>query len=494
MKKNIIIFIIFLSFGSIRIQAQHRGDNLSMQGIFNPVNTGTRAMAMAGAFTSYSGDVNSLFYNPAGLADIDNLQISISADNYGQNWRENQDYRPNRIYWTMAFYLEGLYVPDPANNGVWDYIFAQDTNYTVREPEIGLEPYSEEAADWKKNFNDFGLSNIAAALPFKLLQNKFVISAAYRKSPIVDFDRNDTYLDPHIGFDEYGVVPRVETDTVTFSWSHFLRERKGDLHLVQGALAMDISPKLKIGFGLSSVTGESDDYQSLNRVGIFDIAKDNRFRFSYDTLNTVVRGSSDYTALYMTIGVLLKLERLSVGINVRAPYTMSRSWKTVTNKLDNTGFNAIDRSGKDKIEIPVSYSFGVNIRPVKTLMIAFDYQFTPYSKTKFNLSWIDDSQREWVDQQILRFGLEYSPYEFLSLLAGYHETPAIFVPDGAAIKDSGPKATGLTAGASLKFQKIGRIHLAYEYRKLKYYDSYYSNTNYVFENLSLFSLGYTFYL
>ena len=76
-------------------------------------------------------------------------------------------------------------------------------------------------------------------------------------------------------------------------------------------------------------------------------------------------------------------------------------------------------------------------------------------------------------------------------MAGYRSIPARFVPDGSAIKESGPAANGYTLGASVFLNRFGRVDIAYEYRRLRYYDSYFSNTNYVTESMNVWSLAYS---
>ena len=147
-KFNIKILISLFAI-PVLVFAQHRGDNLSFQGLPLQSDIAVKSTAMGGAYTSISGDLNSIYYNPAGLADINEFQISVGANSYSKLWRENQAYRPNRMFWTMAFYLDGLYTPDPANNGIWDYELAQDSTYIVNPPQLGKEPFSEEAADWQ---------------------------------------------------------------------------------------------------------------------------------------------------------------------------------------------------------------------------------------------------------------------------------------------------------------------------------------------------------
>jgi hypothetical protein len=173
------IIVLTLVF-NLAVLGQHRGDNLSFQGL-NDVNaTGVRAAAMGGTDVANTGDLSSIFSNPAGLADISSYQISVSANNYEKKWWENQDYRPNRQFTNLSFILDGLYTPNPENNGMWDYdAFFEDSTYIVNDPELGLDPYSEEAALWKNEESDFILNNIALAVPFRVSDIQFVASAAY---------------------------------------------------------------------------------------------------------------------------------------------------------------------------------------------------------------------------------------------------------------------------------------------------------------------------
>lgn len=491
MLKKIALFTFLLSLLPHLTTAQHRGDNLSFQGLPIQTDIGVKSMAMGGAATSIGGDISSLFYNPAGTADITEFQFSIGTSSYSKLWRENQVYRPNRMFWTMAFYLEGLYVPDPANNGVWDYELAKDSAYVVNEPELGLEPYGAEAADWEKKNDGFGLNNAAIAYPFQISGRKMVVSAAYSRNAIIDFDRNDTYLDPHIGYDAYGVMERVVTDTLRFSWSRFKRERSGTVENITAGLAYDLNSKLKLGASFTYTKGRSDDYQSLERVGYFDIAKDNRFRFSYDTLDVYIEGESEFKSMQYNFGAIVKLDRVSLGISVNLPYTMTRDWSYSTVQNDTSGSQSRAMSSEDKFSVPARYAFGASITPVDAFTISFDYQLARYSQAEFTPGVPDSSLRNWVDQDELRAGLEYRPFKFLSLLAGYRYISDIFIPDGAAIKSRGPAATSYTLGASIAMFGVGRLDIAYDMRRLKYYDSYFSNTNYAYESLDNILVGYT---
>ena len=472
--------------------AQHRGDNLAFQGL--PLNQppGVRALALGAAFTAQTGDPGALWCNPAGLAGIERRQLSLAVNHASAGWRENQVYRPNRMFWTLAFYLEGLYTPDPANNGIWDYELAQDSSYRVDEPLLGLEPFSEEAADWQRALNRSALQQISAAWPLRINNQRIVLSAGYARSAIDDFDRNDTWLDPHIGYDEYGTVPRVVNDTVRFSWSRFLRQREGHLHTFTAGLAWAPVARLQLGLSAALLDGQSDDLQYLNRIGWFDIAKDNRFRFAYDTLDAVTSGRSDYAALSLNLGAVFRLERLSLGLQVNMPRTITRKWRATTVTKTAEGPESMATAGSSEFHHPASYAFGAVVHPVDPFRLSLDYQFTPYSTGEIDLHSDDPTNRKLPDQSDLRCGIAWHALPYLELLAGFRQTTALFVPDGAAVKDRGPAADTWSLGAAITLARYGRLELAMASMKMNYYDSYYSNTNYVTETFSNLVAGYTY--
>ena len=76
------------------------------------------------------------------------------------------------------------------------------------------------------------------------------------------------------------------------------------------ALSSQITDYLNLGFGVNILSGESDDFYSLNKIGYFDlIGGANSFQYSYDTLNTSISGTSKYSGMNLSIGAIVKLKR-----------------------------------------------------------------------------------------------------------------------------------------------------------------------------------------
>lgn len=493
LSKSKIIFVLMIL--AIQVNAQHRGDNLSFQGLSEKKDFDVKSTAMGGAFTAVNGDISSLFHNPAAMIGLKNIQVSVSANYFSKVWRENQNYRPDRYFVTLPFYLEGLYIPDPKNNGKWDYELVQDTlyNYLVKEPQLGVDAYSEEAADWIKDKNKFGISNISIAVPLQFADNEFVIAASYSINDLFNFDRNDTYLDPHIGFYGYpGDIIRVDgLHTLKMKWSRFLRERSGELNNLYGALAFKLNENFSFALGIKSIWGKSDDYQSLIRVGSFLLSNQQRFSFSYEDASFVKTGASDFSSTEINLSSLITLNRFKVGLKITLPNTLTRKWNYTETTIDSSKTKTVTTNGEDKVELPASFNFGVSFQPVDVFIIDFDYDYMPYQNAKYSFAYEDQTFYKWANKNSLRFGVEFKAAKYLSILAGYRTIPQEFIPDGAAVTDKSPEANSYNLGVSLSFF-FGRIDFAYELRVLKYYDSYFSNTNYAFEKSNKIMFGYTY--
>lgn len=474
------------------IWAQGNGMDLAFQGIANAGQIGVKSIAMGGAYTAHSGDLNSLFWNPAGLATIQNLQWSLSGDAASRLWREHQRWNPNQRNLMLPFILDGIYTPRPEDNGVRDDEIPWDSTLSSFVlPEPGLDVYSEEAADWEKEADYIHQFNrLAAAIPLKVFSRHVVLAGSFnRYYDVNDFDRNDTHLDPHIG-DRVGYpVLLSPPDTLRMNWARFVRERTGGIYSLTGAIAYQHNEKIQVGAGVNFITGTTDDFQSIDKVGYFDLFH-GMYSFTYDTLLQAIEGSSKFTGTQVNLGGLVSFgPQFSLGINIRMPYALTREWDyEISIQSPDTSFG-YDSTGTDRLEYPVGYSLGLIVRPTSQLLVSLDIEQNPYSNAKFDLAGVGTTQNKWADQRVLRFGIEYRLFDFLSILGGYRDIPQVFIPQGAANREAGPSVQSYSFGLSLNFF-FNRIDIAYELRRLKYWDAFETNVNYVFESSNRILIGY----
>ena len=491
-KRNLILVLALSVILSGSAFSQNRGNNLSFQGLFSENPLGVKALAMGGAYTAQTGDVSSLFYNPAGLSDLPKIQINVAGNYNTELWREFQQWRPDRLFVTLPFYLTGLAPLDPKYDGQLDTARERDPNYVVQPPKLGLDPYSKAAADWQKMFNKFAISYLAVAVPFTLLDYKFGAAVSYNRQNILDYDRNNTYLDPFIGYFGYGAIPQVNgKDTLVFSWNNFYRQRVGFINNIPLGIGFEVVENLKIGIGANISWGNTTDYQGLVRIGNFTLIDKQKFKFFHVTYDIETNGQSTYNSMKFNAGFIYAFDRVNVALNVVLPYTLTRKWNYTTVTTTTSSSLTKNESGTDKLKLPAVLTFGVSFNPVDNVIISFDYEYAPYSNAKFTQSKPDSTFHNLPDRNTYRFGAEYKATKWLSLLAGYQNIPELFIPDGAANKNRGPAWDSYTFGISFTTE-YGRIDATYEWKQLKYYDSYYSNANYQLEISNNIVLGYSY--
>lgn len=479
--------------------AQNRGNAPGFQGMDDVSIPSARVSAIGGAFTAMNGDVNALYFNPAGLSGISGLQVALNMHSQNRSWRENQEYRPNRRFVTLPFYLEKLYIPDPANNGRWDHeVFFEgllDTAYIVSLPDTGQEPYSTEAADWKHDVSKSGISDITFAVPLTLGNTNLTFAAGIKPStPIQDYDRNETWLDPHIAYIEYDMIPQLDgSDTVRMHWYDFERSRTGTAMNIFAAMSADILPWLSAGAGFEYYSSETEDRLSKHKIGYFDLFYENQFMYSYDTLDIQYDGTSTFSFLKTNVGLLIKRDHLSVGLNVSLPYSINRDFSYEKSVTDTLGTTTRSLSGTESVEIPAGFALGVVLKPAEKFLMTLDWTLTPYSNAEW--SWdetLEGEQREWANQKSLRFGMEFTPLTYLTFRGGYRADSQVFIPDGAARIDWGPDRITWSLGAGLNAGRFGTLNASVLFSTLKYYDQYFSNINYVTDESTRWVIGYAY--
>lgn len=499
-----IVLVLLLPFS---IRAQNNGNPLLFQGLTNPNSVSVKGSAYGNAFVSRSHDLNSLFYNAAGLADINSPQISVASKFRQWLERDNQNFYPGNEYLHTSIYLERLIIPDPSWNGKWSDSLATvwydslgdpvNTHWDVnriQNPVQGEDDYSHQAADHEQTSKNIGFDQLSIAFPFRLAGKEAVAAASYyRQYAIHDYDWNGTHLDPHWGTST--IIQGTIGDTIRTDWSVFTRERSGGLYSLSGALALKLSENLQLGFRINRFSGKSDDKQVLDRVGYFLTKHQlSEWAFAYDTSTTVIEGNSQFSGFNLNLGALYVSKHFNIGANIQLPYKIRRKW-TYSTKIQNPNqVISYDSSGVDRVQMPSTATLGITVKPGGNLTLSFDVENTRYDRAEYDL---DESFQDsltiytkWVNQYTLRFGIEYQAADCLTLIGGYQSQSAAFIPYGVAIRDRGAPRESYSCGMSLGIWH-GRLDLAYTFNRLKYYDAYFTNRNFTLEQYQTFSCGYT---
>jgi len=170
---------------------------------------------------------------------------------------------------------------------------------------------------------------------------------------------------------------------------------------------------------------------------------------------------------------------------------LTRKWKQTTQK-DSTGLSlSTSQNGKEKISIPLQYSFGISIQPSSKITVGIDYAIHSYNEMKYSHN--DTTTTPWLKSSFLRAGVEYRPSQWISFRAGFRENVQTFTAAGAGIYNDPVRGSVYTFGLGTIFESIS-FDAAYEYSSTKYVDVWESNLNYntVQSHNIFFELGYQF--
>lgn len=493
-----LLFVLLLGCGIVEaVYAQHNGDQLAFQGLAQPNDLDIRALGRGGAGTAESGHLGSLFSNPAGLAGVGSLQLGVSAKYARDHWQEEQVWLQNRYFPVVPFLMEGLYEPDPAHDGVYydSLLLNVISPYEFENPVMGEEVFDDDRADWRRSSDRFPLNYIAAAVPLSVGGRNIVFAGSYaRRYDVSDFDRNETSLDPHFGYLTPAMIA-PDVDTLRVNWWRYERSRQGGINSYTGAIAVEATSFLDFGLSAEYVSGDTEDLQRFDKFGVLEFAeRDNAF-FHSDDLHQR-QGTSAFDAVIFSGGVNADIGRLRAGLDVQFPHRITRSWAyDEVVRLDGT--ETQERvEGEDVMSIPAVVSFGLRVAPRDDFILYGDIRRVPFGDATFDMdpsASVDSTYRSsthWIDQSSYGFGIDYAPIDRLTLRVGYRAVPEVFVPTGAANRRSGPGTDGYTAGLSLDLF-FGRLDVAYEHRRLKYWDSYQTNTNYSLQVANQVLVGYT---
>jgi hypothetical protein len=497
MKKSLKVFyngiMILLLVATQSMFAQHRGDQFSFQGIDMIGDFGVRSSGMGDAYTAVSGDISSLYFNPAGLADISKNQLSVGGGLYSKLWRECQQYRPTKYFSSLSLYLEELYIPPHQSDTAYylDGDAVKDASYNVTDPKLGTDPYTKAGENWHRYRRNYSLNNVALAVPLDFAAKGLVVAVSYNSNKLYDYDRNDTYLDPHPGYTFYNVLSTANMYNQQYiHWYRYKRQREGTMNYLHFALAYQVFDNLQVGIRSKVVWGKTNDNLGLSKYGSFWLYDQNIFGFRYEDGLDTTYGTSKFSSMNFSLGVLYSFSKFKIGGQLTLPYTLTRKWDYTDSSKSWYATSKSLSSGEDKLKMPFGYSFGVSYTPLSKITLSFDYEKIPYGEAEKDIVRKDKYYQDLVNQYIMRFGLEYRPYKFLSLSAGYKNTSQIYSPDGAADRSNGPVATGYSCGAAY-ISIYGRLDVTFTYSTLRYYDSYYTNTNYAAEFTNNIIVGYT---
>jgi long-chain fatty acid transport protein len=352
---------------------------------------GAKATSLGGAYAAWADDPFALYYNPAGLAQINKPEVTLGFENV----------KPFMTVNSLSVEPLGVY-PTPNHNSP-----------------IGVSPGGNSFGSFTDNSATMTIPNFGIALPVsKKLTLGFAVYVPYGLS--ISFTNSP--LNP-LAYDSYK------------SW--YYRE------VFAFGAGYKITDNLFIGGAINIGTTQSGVERYAFGVPL-KTAQESAINNLPLTSNAAVKTNlADDHNFSWNLGVMYKpTDWLALGATYRSmthTHLTGTAQVQYTNPLTASLLNQ-QLSASTYVDAPDQFQLGVNIKPSDKLRFEVDWLWTRwsvvggytvnFSQPLFGLKSSEYFPRDWRNTNTIKFGIEYKPIEMLALRGGFYYDPTP-IPDSS---------------------------------------------------------------
>ena len=302
---------------------------LTNQGLDRATPTSAASRALGGTSFGISGDVGTMFQNPASLQSIQSIQFSIGAHQRYAEYDQEQHYAPLKYYSNFSLLMEGLtgLIPDP------------DTSLNGTNPGDTVQrPYDTIGPNWSRSKNKGLPLHALLAVPFTLGETKWVTGlGAVEYADLNHYYQNNNVLSPSILSQRPIPLPRPPTDSlpVITQWSQYARSREGALRGYGAAISTTIAEGLSLGLSGMILSGTTDDLEQHVARGRLTFYT-NYFRLDSTYGYSVKTSTSEYSGQEYTLSGSYRTPNVVFGFSLKPPTTIKRKFDSDIT-VDTTG-------------------------------------------------------------------------------------------------------------------------------------------------------------
>jgi len=327
------------------------------------LGVGARAMGMGGAYTGVASDYSALFWNPAGLTQLQYGEFSFGLSHTG--YLDASTFLSNtQSLGSNAIKLNslGIAYPVPVRRGslVLAFGYHRQSDFTTGVSFKGFNPNGSIVQAWAPNGQPYP-SDVTLAEDLKLA----VADTATRRfySPIT------------------GRLTQLGKAT-----------EEGGLNNWSAGGALEFSQNMSLGITLTYVSGTykyARNYSEQDNNGVYT-----RFPFDFDELVVDDEVQSDLSGYTAKFGLMYKqLDRFRVGITIKTPtsFAIKETFNTTaTSYFDSADVNGVssygpfDSPGSNEYDVltPWVFSAGASVM-IRDLVLSGDIEYTDWTTMEF---------------------------------------------------------------------------------------------------------------
>lgn len=337
---------------------------------YSLLGAGARARAMGGAFTGVADDASALTWNPAGLVQVDKIQASISG-----------------VYLPLQLETKLTYATNPSRN--IDSKFSDDKV--------------------KPSFASF-------ASPIRIKGHPFMASITY----------NSMQNQINVEYNAADTTFYAQAQQTTFFGNATKESRRtntGGLDAISLGFGTGLYGDLAIGGAVNIYTGSTESTHRADFTKVLPITGSQiSDSIQFHSASTVF-DKADSRGFNFTTSLFYRKDKFRAGLIVKTPFQLVTDHDlqradTMYNKsvkVEGQGLPVANRPslyrGKTKIEIPTDISIGISYQVTPNLLLAGDFEYANYSKSKYFVRAEVDSQTQMTSLDSLNtFTLPGSVY------------------------------------------------------------------------------------
>lgn len=317
--KRIVFSLVFVILPSMA--AAQAVQNIVLRNSFNPAGAGARGAGMGGAFIAVADDGTAASFNPAGLAQLRRSEFALV--------------------------------------GFWDQTRTTRTDvFTERSVTDTLDHANPEF--------------VGLAVPFDVGGRNMTVQLSYQRS--VDlFGKGAATTRDFVSLRELG-IPAPGTAELR---GDITPEQSGAFHTVSATVAYQASPHIALGLSLNYWFADwTAQGRASFRISTVAIPGVPSILLRSDVRDFVQQQRMD--GLNANVGVLLKWSWLSLGANLRLPFTGNYDLEesgvyTATEFGRPPVSEPVEFTSVNRLNVPAGIGLGVALRPLRGLTLAGDY-------------------------------------------------------------------------------------------------------------------------